>query len=176
MYEFHVIPHTILLNTADDRIIRTVYPHDTSELKVLFVYGTNFRREMNIFYVPSHVRIAAALVLSFIFMAAIALYIIRQKLRMVNYDFFSAVGDCWIPFIGGGNLRMEHRLERFFFAILLFGAFFIISVFSGDLLDCVVTFLNAKVNTFEKLAEINPPIYTMRDLRSHEDITRQKLM
>lgn len=152
-----------------------VYPYSTTELKVLFIYGTNYKRELNIFYVPPHVQVATALVLSFIFIAAIVLYIMRRKLRMANCDFFSALGDCWIPFIGGGNLRTVHRLERVFFAVLLFGAFFILSVYSGDLFDCVVTFLNAKVNTFTKLSEINPPIYSMQDLLAYEDRIHQKL-
>lgn len=153
-----------------------MYPYNTNELKVLFIYGSNFKREMNIFFVPPSVRIAAALVLSFIFVAAITLYTIRRKLRVLSNDLFSAVVDCWIPFIGGGNLRMDHRLERLFFGILLFGSFFIMCVFSGDLFDCVVSFLNSKINTFEKLAEINPSIYSVYELRSNEELIRQKLM
>lgn len=176
MFEFHVIPHTISPNSIDDKIIRLVHPFDAFELKVLFVYGPNYTREMNIFFIPMSVRMAAASVLLFIFMASITLYIIRHRLRMTNIDFFSAVGDCCIPFIGGGNIQIEHRLERLFFAILLFGAFFIMSVFSGDLFECVTSFLNAKVSTFARLAEINPTIQLMPELYSYEDIIRQSLM
>lgn len=168
------MPHTLI--ATDYKISRLVYPNSVNELKVLFIYGTNFKREMNIFYIPPAVQIAAALVLSFIFVAAITLFMIRRKLRVLSNDLFSAITDCWIPFIGGGSLRMEHRLERLFFAILLFGAFFIMSVLSGDLFDCVVSVLNAKVNTFEKLAQINPPIYSFYELHLNEDVIRQQLM
>lgn len=156
--------------------MRFLYPYKTIELKILFIYGSNFKREKNIFFVPPSVQIAAALVLLFIFVSALTLYTLRRKLRVLSNDFFSAVVDCWIPFIGGGNLRMDHRLERLFFGILLFGSFFIMCVFSGDLFDCVVSFLNAKVNTFEKLARINPPIYSIYELSWNEDLIRQKLM
>lgn len=173
-YEFHILPHTVNQNT-DKKIIRSMYPHYAVELKVLFVYGADYKREMNIFFVPQSVRIAAALFLSFIFVAATVLYVIRRKLECLKNDFLSAVIDCWIPFIGGGNLRMEHRLERLIFVILLFGAFFIMSVFSGDLIDCVVSVLNAKISTFTQLAEINPPIHSMFELSGDEDLIREKL-
>lgn len=167
---------SITINTTDEKVPRLVYQYNMVELKVLFLYGTNFKREMNIFIVPPSVQMAAALVLSFIFVAAAALYVIRRKLRVLSNDFFLAVIDCWIPFIGGGSIRMQQRIERGFFGILLFGAFFIMSVFSGDLFDCVVSVLNAKVNTFAKLAEINPPIHSLYELHLNEDLIREKLM
>lgn len=175
MYEFHIVPHTMSENTVK-KVQRLVYPYNMIELKAIFSYGTDFKREMMIFIVPQSVKTVAVLVLSFIFVAAIALHIIRRKLRLPRNDFLSALIDCWIPFIGGGNFRMEHRLERLFFTILLFGAFFIMSVFSGDLLDCVVRVLNAKVSTFAELAEINPPIYSAFELYPNRDLIHEKLM
>ena len=152
-----------------------VYPYMTTELRVIFVYGTDFRREMNIFLIPRAVQIAGAMILTFIFAASITLYFIRRKLRLPRRDFMSALMDCWIPFIGGGNLQMHHRLEKWFFAILLFSAFFIMAVFSGDLIDCVVRVLHAKVSTFAELAEINPPIYSANELHSHGNLILEKL-
>lgn len=172
-YEFHMMAYT--MNESDDREQYLVYPYDTVELKALFIYSSDFKRETNIFFVPKSVQIVAIMVLSFIFVATISLYIMRRKLRLVRNDFSSALFDCWIPFIWGGNLWLEHRLERCFFAILLFGAFFIMSVFSGDLLDCVVRVLNAKINTFAELAEINPPIYSPYELFLHRDMINKSL-
>lgn len=63
--------------------------------------------------------------------------------------------DCLIPFIGGGNLRMEHRFEKWFFGIMLIGGFFIIAVFGGDLVDTVVQIHSSKVKTYEDLAKTN---------------------
>lgn len=173
-YEFHIIVHTLSKRTSE-KMLRLLYPYSTVELRVIFVYGKDFDRRMNIFFVPKSVQLVGILVLLFIFAAAIFLYITRQKLRLPHNDFPSALFDCWIPFIGGGNLRAEHRLERWFFAILLFGAFFIMSVFSSDLLDCVVRVLNAKVSTFAELAEINPPIYSNIEFYLDSDLIYEKL-
>lgn len=164
-----------LSKRTDEKIQRLLYPYSTMELRVVFVYGTDFQRQMNIFFIPKSVQFVGALVLLFISAAAIALYIIRKKLRLFRNDLLSALIDCWIPFIGGGNLQLEHRLERWFFAILLFGAFFIMSVFSGDLLDCVVRVLNTKISTFSELADINPPIYSNLELYLHKDLIHEKL-
>lgn len=61
--------------------------------------------------------------------------------------------------IGGGNLRIEHRFEKWYFGILLIGAFFIVSVFGGDLVDSVVCILNPKMLTFKDLAEMDTQIH-----------------
>lgn len=164
------------LNESAGKMPFMLNPYITDELKVLFIYGPNFKRETDIFSVPKSVVVVASMVLSFIFGAALLLYVMRRKLRLFRYDFLSATLDCWIPFIGGGILRPEHRLERWFFTILSLGAFFIMAVFSGDLLDCVVCVLIAKVNTFAKLAAINPPIYSPYELTTQQELVSGKLM
>lgn len=163
------------LNESGVKISHMLYPYSTFELKVLFFYGSDFKREMNIFSVPKSVGIVSIMVLSFIFVATIILYIIRRKLRLLRNDYFSVFIDCWIPFICGGNLQMQHRIERWFFAILLFGAFFIMAVFSGDLLDCVVCVLNAKVKTFADLAVVNPPIISPYELTAYQELINDTL-
>lgn len=67
--------------------------------------------------------------------------------------------DTMVAFISGGNLRMRHKWERWFFGILLIGAFFITSLFTGDLLDCIMTILNHKMKRLEQLADLPSPIY-----------------
>ena len=138
----------------------SLYPYQSIQLVVVFVYGLDYQRELDLFAgIPSSVQLGAALIVSFISIAAIALYVIRRKYRLSRSNFSSTFFDCWIPFIGGGNLRMRHKYERLFFGILLFGAFFIMSVFAGDLLDSLLRVRNQKINTFEKLKERNSPIY-----------------
>lgn len=159
-----------MAQVVDSEIVHDLYPYHSIELNTFFVYGTDFKRELNIFFVPKSVQIVAFVVLLLIGLAAIILRIIRQRLNLPRNNFMTTFIDCWIPFIGGGNLQMEHRAERWFFGILLFGAFFIMSVFSGDLLDTVIQVLNAKVSNFEELADINPPIYIDMDLYLHSDI------
>lgn len=76
--------------------------------------------------------------------------------------------DCLVLFIGGGSLRIEHRLERWLFGILMVGAFFIVSVFGGDLVDSVVRVLNFEFETFADVARLEPPIYYDQDLAMNE--------
>lgn len=64
---------------------------------------------------------------------------------------------------------MGHKLERIFFGILLIGNFFIISLFSGDLLDFFYRILDQKVSTFEQLATMNPTIYITQRIAVYND-------
>ena len=153
-----------------------VYPFESIQLTAVFVYGTDFQRELNLFAgISRAIKLIAAFIVLFISLAAIVLHIIRRKLRLPRADLVSTHIDCWIPFIGGGNLEIRHRLERWFFGILLFAAFFIMSVFSGDLLDSVVKVYNQKIGTFEELAEINAPIYIEPTLGFYSDTIHEML-
>lgn len=137
------------------------------EIRVIFVYGQDYTRHMNILLIPGYVQILSGVIMLFICLASIVLWIIRRKLELRRNDFVSAFIDTIIPFIGGGNVRMEHKWEKWFFAILLIGAFFITTLFAGDLLDCVYLILNQKITTFDQLAEMNAPIYIVPAMILH---------
>lgn len=154
----------------------SLYPYHTAEFKVVFVYGSDYERGMDILLVPKSIQLVTGLIVLFISLSAIVLSMIRRKLRLPNADFVSAFIDCWIPFICGGTLRMSHRLERWFFAISLFGAFFIVNVFAGDFLDSILRVLNHKIRTFEELAKISPPIYINPDLSFYNQRIYETLM
>lgn len=100
--------------------------------------------------------------------AATALRIIRQQLRLPRHEFLSKVIDCLIPFIGSGNIT-HHRLECWFFRIMYISAFFIVSVFVGNLMDSIVQVHTRKFSTFDELAEINPQIYINLELDPYSD-------
>lgn len=138
---------------------KQLYPYHSRVLRGIFMYGTDYKRGFDIFRVSKSVKIVVALLLSLFFVAIIILRAIRRRFRLLGNSVGSCAMDCLILFIGGGNLEMRHRFERWFFGILMVGAFFIVSVFGGDLVDSVVTVLNSKFDTFEDLVEINPPIY-----------------
>lgn len=121
----------------------------------MFVYGTDFQRQRDIFLVPNSIILVTGLVLLFMILSAITLYIGRRIFKLPHASVTLSAIDCLIPFIGGGNIRMEHRFERWFFGIMLFGAFFIMAVFGGDLVDTVVQIHSSKIATFDDLAEVN---------------------
>lgn len=135
------------------------------------MYGTDYKREIDIFRVSKSVKLVAGLITLLLIVATITLYAIRRKLRRPESSVALSIMDCLILFIGGGNLRMDHRFERWFFGIMLVGAFFIVSVFGGDLVDSVARVLNSKVETYKELTEINPQIYLDQILATYyEDI------
>lgn len=123
------------------------------------MYGTDYERAVDIFRVSESVQIVAALVLLLLIVAIITIYAIRRRLSLPGNDIGACIMECLVPFIGGGNFRTEHRFERWFFNILLVGAFFMMSVFGGDLVDSVVRVLYTKVETFEDVIRMNTPIY-----------------
>lgn len=149
----------------------SLYPYDSVKIMVLFVYGTDYTRQMNILLIPEAVQIVAALITLTMSTAALVLSVIRRKLRLRRGGLLTAFVDIWITFIGGGNLRVDHKLERYFYAILLTAAFFITSLFAGELLDCIVRILNQKITKLEQLKEIDAPIYNTASLHaSHKRI------
>lgn len=170
----HVTPATMRLKPSNE-IVRLLHSHQSIELVAFFVYGTDFDREMNIFFVPKSIQLGTYAILLFICAAAILLSIVRRKFGLARGRLLDTFADCWIPFIGGGNLQMQHKWERWFFGILLFGAFFIVSVFAGDLLDCIIRVLNAKVSTLDQVAEINPPIFLDIGLYQHQEPVKEML-
>lgn len=136
---------------------------------VTFVYGTDFQRQMGIWFVSGSVRTISILIGLFVFSAATLLCIIRRKMKLRRDGLISTFIETVVAFIGGGNLQMRHKLEKLFFAILLFGAFFLTSMFAGDLLDSVILSLNQKITTFKQLAEINSPIYVQSESKAYLD-------
>lgn len=96
--------------------------------------------------------------------ATIVLIVIRRKLRLQRSDLSASAIDCIIPFIGGGNLQMQNKWEKWFFGILLFSAFLIVAVASGDLLDSLTNTETEKITKLKQLANINTTIYVNIDL------------
>lgn len=135
--------------------IYKLYPYHSSKVIVVFVYGTDFKRERDIFLVPKSILLVTILIILFMTLCSMTLFIARRKFNLPGNNITISIMDCLIPFIGGGNLQMEHRFERWFFGIMLIGGFFIIAVFGGDLVDTVVQIHSSKVKTYEDLAATN---------------------
>lgn len=165
----HFSPSRLPLKDDDDHRVYQLYPYKSNEIAVIFVYGTDFQRQLNIWIVPPPVQLLIIVIVSFVVLITIILYIIRRKLKLRRDSSVSALIDIIIAIIAGGNLRTSHNIERLFFAILLIAAFFIISMFTGNLLDCIYSVWNQKIDTFESLANINinVPIYINPSLQMY---------
>lgn len=153
--------------------VHSLYPYHSKELAVIFVYGIESRRQTNILVVPKSVRILSGLIMAFFALAAIFLHFIRKKLNLLRDGLLTTIIDTMVAFTAGGNLRMHHKFERIFFGILLFAAFFLTSLYLGDVLHFVYRVLNQKIDTFEELAQLNAPIYVNAELSDDGDIIRE---
>lgn len=147
--------------------VRFPYPYHSRRLYSIFVYGTDYKRSIDIFRVSNLIKIVIALIALLLIVAILTLYTMRKLFKFPSSDAVSCTMDCLVLFIGGGNPRMGHRFERWFFGILMTGAFFIVSIFGGDLVDSVVRILNSKVRTLEDVIEINPSIHIETDLATN---------
>lgn len=156
--------------------IYSLYPYKSTELKAVFVYGTDYSRAMNLNIIAPSTRTAAGVILLFIWFAAITLCVIRQKLGLSRAGFITSFIDCLIPFIGGGNIRVRHKFEGWFFGVLIFSAFLIMSVLGGDLVDSVIQIINSKISKFEQLAETNSTVYINQPLKLHSENIHSMLM
>lgn len=141
-----------------------LYPYRSRKLAAIFVYGADFERQMNILSIPGSVQGLAISIVLFIISAAIVLCIIRRKFKLRRDGLISTFIDTMVAFIAGGNLRMQHKYERWFFGILLIAAFFITSIFTGDLLEYVHRILSQEIDTFDQLKNRNQSVYIIPSL------------
>lgn len=159
--------NSMLLPAETQTTAYPLYPYNSDKLSVIFVYGEDLTREMNIVLIPELAKILAILIVLFMSLAAFLLSFMRKMLKIRGDSFITSLIDTLITFIAGGNLRMQHKYEKWLFGILLFSAFFIISIFSGGLLFYTYRILNQEMNTFNQLAEINAPIFINPSLKAY---------
>lgn len=144
---------------------RRLYPYHSQELTIIFVYGTDFKRLMDVWSMPGTVQGLAISIVLFMSLAAIVLCVIRRKLKLRRDGLTSTFVDILITLVAGGNLRVHNKFERWLFGILLIGAFFITSIFTGGLLNYVYRVLNQNIDTFEQLPRTNLTAYITPTLR-----------
>lgn len=151
-----------------------LYPYDSKALCVIFVYGTDFQRGEHFAFVPSYTKILGITLSTFICMAAIVLFIIRKRFKLRRDGFLITFIDTMVAFVAGGNLRMQHRIERLFFGCVLISAFFIVSIFTGTVLDCIYSIAKQEV-TFEKMHGLKSPIFISPSLNANVENILQML-
>lgn len=141
----------------------------------MFIYGTNYKRQIN------HNLFSQLKLFIFnwssltIFVAAIVLCFVRRLNRLRRDGFISVVIDVGVIFIGGGHLRMDHKLERWLFVIVSIGAFFLNAICLDSTLFPFYLLTQPSVDTFQQLAQINPPIYASVALISSESLMKEML-
>lgn len=155
--------------------IQPLYPYHSMKLLAVVLYMEDYERNVDLFAVPITVQIVISIILLFICLATLVLWFIREKLERRHNSLVSSFMESLVPFIGGGVIRMQHKLERWFFSVLCMSAFFIVAVLVGDILDSIVRIQTQRISTFQELAKADMPIYISTSLAMHGDEIRVKL-
>lgn len=174
-YGFYLKGNSMYFTNNEKSKKYPLYPYHPIDLKTTFVYGDDFNRQTDIFLFPASMKILCILIVLLFITSVTVLRIIRRNRNLQRGDLSSTVFDCVIAFVNGGNLEMRHKWEKWFFGILLFSVFFIVSVLVGDLLDSVIRVRNSKIDTFDKLADIRAPIYISLSLQPYNDTVYELL-
>lgn len=156
--------------------LNPLYPYNAIELKALFVYGSDYGRVLNIFTFPTSVKVVIAFITLSVVLAALLLRFIRYKYNLPRADFLSTLTECIIPLIGGGDLHMHHKIEKLFFGIYFVGTFFIMAIYSGDIVDTIVRLSNQKITKFSELAVIKPKYHISNKIYDQKDAIHERLM
>lgn len=70
--------------------ITSLYPYRSIELSVVLIYEKDYQRNVDLFTIPVSVQLVVGLIALFVFLAAIALWVIRWKLNRVRNSFVVA--------------------------------------------------------------------------------------
>lgn len=152
-----------------------LYPYQLSDLSVIFFYGSDYHRHTNN-HLFSRLKIFTFNWTNlFVILTAMALCFVRRRAKLLRDDFMAVLIDVLVIFIGGQQLRMNHKIERWFFVITSIAAFFLNAICLGPTLFPSYLRIHQNVDTFQELAQVNPPIYLRLVLRDSEDLIKEML-
>lgn len=154
-----------------------LYPYQSKGVVAFFFYGNDYKRQKTSSF---HAYFGSLLFNWFnfwIILCAVSLCVARRILKLRRDGLMSSYIDVLITFIGGGNLLINHhRLEKWFFGTLLVSSIFLNAIGIESSLYASYVDSYGKIDTFEKLASINPPIYVSSAVKRNFDIIKEVLM
>lgn len=175
----HVALHLNVLDSipmlpGDSKVV-ALYPYRLGDLSVIFFYGSDYQRQIN--------DNALSKLKIFIFnwtnllviLMAIVLFFVRRWAKLQRDGFAPVLIDIIVIFIGGGRLRMDHKIERWIFVIMSIGALFLNGICLGPTLFPSYLTPHRSIETFQLLAELNPPIFYRLVFRDQRDILAEML-
>lgn len=161
--------------SADTKLITRLYPYHSVDIFTVFVYGSNYQRQStdNVF---SKLKVFLFNWTNlFVIMAAVVLCFVRRLGKLRRDGFISVLIDVTVIFIGGGRLRMDHKLERWFFVIVSTGALFLNGICLEPTLFPSFLLPQQSVDTLQQLTEIRPPIYSVALFKRDEHLVIEML-
>lgn len=170
--------NSFLLTSKNDKSSRVhpSYPFDSIELCAVFVYGHDIERQVDIYHFSKKFMILFSINNFITTSLATILWIARRKIMSISQSEFSLAQLHILSVIfGGGNVRIQHRFERYFFSILMLASFFTVPLTLGEYLEEAYNFLNQQMSTFEELRQFNLSVYSTPPLRNHNNDVQEML-
>lgn len=167
-----------LPNSNDEAVKTPLYPYHSTKLKVMLVYGVNMKREKykNTQKLNSSSSLTASILINLNgILSAALLCFIRRRNRLRRDGFISSMIDVHIAFVGGGNLRVHDKYERWLIGILLIGNFILAAFWYDAVLYPMCYTQNRSIKTFDELSKMNPPIFISASLMKYDRIIKEML-
>lgn len=152
----------------DKTIPVSLFNYHPTELRMMLVYGTELQHlhkegiEKLQHFKSTHIIWAIML------LASGVLCFVRRKLRLPHDGFISSYIDVMIIFFAGGNIRIIHRIEKYFFASLWIAIFFLNAIYCGLMFDIVWLYPSGIALTIHQIKTIQPPVFLSPTLRDNE--------
>lgn len=165
------------LNDMIDKSMKKspLYPYQSAKLFTLFYYGSDYERQRNHSFLTRISTMFNLWMFLFLILMAILLCILRRMAKLRRDGLYSTIIDISITFTGGGNIRIDHKMERWLFGIAFVGFFFLIAIWQNEYLYPSLLLPDETIDSFEELAGINPPIYLSPQLKAYNDVIVEML-
>lgn len=146
-------------NSTKESMVTPLYSSSISKVVLIIIrdtatLSTTARLEISEIFKRAWIHIV------FMTFAVIMLFFLRLGNLMLENNFTMAYVDVMAVVTGGGTIRYRDKLEKIFFGFLLLGSFYVNAICIENLL--FAEFLikaPERIDTFEKLAKCNIPIY-----------------
>lgn len=152
-----------------------LYPYQSAKLFIIFYYGSDYERQRTHSFLTRISSMLNLWMFLFFILMTISLCVLRRIARLKRDGLFSTCIDISITFIGGGNVRIDHKIERWLFGIAFIAFFFLNAIWQNEYLYPSLLLPDKTIDTFKKLSKINPPIYLSLQLKAYNDVIVEML-
>lgn len=147
----------------------SLHSYQSSDLAILFIYRDDRKYRENHFFAHGfEKKLNVLLLLNWFKLAAILCYL-RRRARLRRDGYISCLLDMFIAAFGGGNIRITHRYERWFFSIVFIENIFIMAIWSVSTFYPTFFELDQSIKSIKEIAAINPPIFINPSLKYNDE-------
>lgn len=133
-------------------------------MRAIFVYGSDYQRAVEL---TSPLQIVSDywFIPLWFLLTTTVLHIIRLNVGIKRKTITTTILHMIVIFFGGGTVRYRHRIEKAFIIIVIFGMFFLQSIWVSNFLSKMSALhVSNSVNTMSKVAKLKKPIYFADEL------------